>query len=248
MHDHLDTARRTVRRERRRVVDEREAFRAFVDRIDALAVERHSDQCHPAGRLLADGATSAGRKRVRQAYAETVLSVPHRDPDTTPESHLGDDLGADVAERLAGTGPLQPDIRRRVVRAATDAREHRTALAAVLDDEADTIESVREEVETILESVARLDLSTGTQPAAELRSVREDLHGFERRCDRLAGERRRSLRSDRYEDMFDDAPTVAAHLYRGTGTVHPVLATLAEVGALLARLRSDVERALDPTE
>ncbi|OYR85725.1 hypothetical protein DJ84_01755, partial [Halorubrum ezzemoulense] len=121
-------------RERRRVLDERDAFESFADRvadIDTISAATDSTPSGvPAGSLRGMGApgSSVSLRRVMAAYDDTVLSLPHyrAEYDETPAESLAAELGPDAVTALASDGGLSGAAQSALVdrsRRAVDARE-----------------------------------------------------------------------------------------------------------------------------
>lgn len=97
----------TVETERERITTERDALSTFLDRVsdlDVLTGDRHSDQArYPPARSLVTperaGHATSSLACVRDAYRDTVMSVPHYQDDygdTLPES-LAEEFGHEIA-------------------------------------------------------------------------------------------------------------------------------------------------------
>jgi hypothetical protein len=233
--DGIAAAREAVRRARRRVDDERQAFGAFVHRLDRLAVERHRRHRTP----VTDGGLprDAGLGAVRTAFAETVLSVPHAPPETTVDDGLEDAFDADLAATVVDADTLRPAVRRRLVRAGTRACDRRRRLCEYLDAELDALEEADAAVAAIAD-----DLSTVTTDAdvRALRAAHADLAVLDVRRQELVADRREALAG--VPPVPGDASRLPAYLV--ADETDPVLAALEGLGAALQRTRRDVERAL----
>jgi hypothetical protein len=260
-------AEAACRRERRRVLDERDAFEAFADRVaelDTISVGADSTPSGvPAGALReiggGDGPGDPGGGppgsdptlgRVMAAYDDTVLSLPHyRDEyDETAAESLAAELGPDAATALASDGGLSSGAQSALVdrsRRAADARER---LADAIDEEVDELGDRETALSAIDRRRRRLlghleGVPQGRDTDAAI-DVWNQLTDLERECDELAADRQRSL---------DDPPLTPgtaldderehpfhAYLYGPTdGPCYPVLAQLAEVAE---RIRADKDR------
>lgn len=211
MTDALRTARLLLRRERRRLADERAAFDAFAERVAEM----------PSSPRSGDGGGGAF-VRVRRAYAETVMSVPHYDAryGDAFADHLRDEFGESVAAVLGGAETLPARLRSALVAAAERARDRRAERVRRVDEEAAALEEATAELESILDALAATDGSGGVDPDASLAAV-------ESRLDAVAADRRDRLGADGAPAVYEDAPFD-----------DPVLSTVADARALVVRARS----------
>jgi hypothetical protein len=243
----LAAPRRIVTRERRRCVDEREAFAALagavadlettVARPDPVAVSV------PTGGSVSTGPTT---ERVRAAYERTVMSVPHYDEEygESYRENLTVEFGPDLAAALTGAAALTPRLRETAAAAARLARDERVAFVELLEAERTSLDRVATGIETVRADLAALDdRPLGDRGFDDLRDLRAAVRGLGDRVDDLAAARQRTLA--RHRDEFDHVdPSLPAYLYAGLATDHPALAALASVGGTLATARRRVERAL----
>ncbi|MDB2224844.1 MULTISPECIES: DUF7260 family protein [Halorubrum] len=255
-------------RERRRVLDERDAFESFADRvadIDTISAATDSTPSGvPAGSLRGMGApgdgargpgggspgSSVSLRRVMAAYDDTVLSLPHyrAEYDETPAESLAAELGPDAVTALASDGGLSGAAQSALVdrsRRAVDARER---LADAIDEEIDAIGD-RESALSAIDRRRRRLLGhlDGVRPGCEAEAavdVWSRLAELEGECDDLAADRQRSLDdpplTPRTPLDADRERPFYAYLYGPTdGPRYPVLAQIAEVAD---RIRADKDR------
>lgn len=242
--DPLDgAAREAVRTERRRVVDEREAFETFRRRVGNIA----PGSAPAAGRRVLVGASaSTSADAVRDAYRATVMSVPHYDEeyDDCLDASLGAEFGPDVTAAL--DSGFDARTKRALVTATESAREDRVRFVAALDTEADSLADARVAAEAVLDEVE--SLAAEARDATDygtLDALRARLKVVESRCDETAAERQAHLR-ERHDDLGlpDDFPDFGHYLYADCAGPYPVLAAFADLGDLVRRTRRRVERRL----
>ena len=193
--DPLRAARAALRVERRRVVDEREAFRAFRDRVSSVpAADGVARRDAPAAdgrrgvggnRLSGGGAWAptggagvpgSGLAAVRDAYRETVMAVPHYEAeyDDTYERSLAAEFGPELAYALTRTAGFHAEYRRSLLGAVDTAIAERDAFRDALETETESVENaasrlapVRDEIEAIDGEVrGRADSADATEPAS----------------------------------------------------------------------------------
>ena len=258
-------AESACRRERRRVLDERDAFESFADRVAQMDTVSVATDATPAGtpvgalRRIGGGGRRPGSgpagdsvtlRRVMTAYHETVLSLPHyrTDYDETAAESLAAELGPDAATALASDGGLSRGARSALVDRSRRAADARGQLADAIDEEIDelgdreaALSSVDRRRRRLLGHLDGIRSERGTDAAIDVWNRLEEL---ERECDELAAERQRSL---------DDPPLTPEagldgdrerpfydYLYGPVdGPRYPVLAQIAEVAD---EIRTDRER------
>jgi hypothetical protein len=146
-------ARERASAEREELVDEADALDAFDSRLAGVAVEappapsdtRLRRVARPGG---ADSGPSAAVERVREAYRETVMSVPHYDRmyGESLAEHLAAELGPALAAMVDGDGPgtFTPERRDALRSAVRSVAHRRRELVDVLDAEADSLDRAAE--------------------------------------------------------------------------------------------------------
>jgi len=241
--DRLDAARTALRTERRRVVDEREAFAAFRRRltdIDPADVPTAGDR-----RLLVDAPTATGADAVRDAYRATVMSVPHYDDEygDTYRDSVEIEFGPAVAAGLAEG--LDPPTKRATLAAARSGYEDRDRLVEALDAEADSLADCRAVAVPVLDELHELNAETRASDYGALEAVRGRLVVLERRCDDAVTDRQTHLRENHDRlGLPADFPDLQRYLYRDLDVDYPALATLAELADLVREARIRAERRL----
>lgn len=241
--DRLDAARATLRTERRRVVDEREAFEAFRRRltdIDPTDAPVAGDRP-----LLVDAPAATGADAVRDAYRATVMSVPHYDEEYGEGYHdsLEIEFGPAVAAGL--DDGLDPATKRAALTATRAGYEERDRFVEALDAEADSLADCHDVVSSVLAELRELNAETCDCDYGVLEAVRGRLVVLERRCDEAVADRQAHLRENHDRLGFpDDFPDLQRYLYSDLDVDYPALATLAELAALVREARVRAERRL----
>ena len=172
--DPIRAARAKLRVERRRVVDEREAFRAFRGRVSSIPSEDGSvgpsDAASPdafGGGALGGATPDPGTVRaspgsrlvaVRDAYRATVMSVPHyaEEYDDTYERSVAEEFGPEIAYALTRTESFRAAYKRSLLSAVETAVQEREAFLDALESETESVERagsrldpIRTEIEAI---------------------------------------------------------------------------------------------------
>ncbi|WP_096390388.1 DUF7260 family protein [Halopenitus persicus] len=269
--DRLAALRRAVRTERRRVADERQAFNAFRKRL--ADVESRTAALAPAATPLvgerARSVSTPGLCAVRDAYEETVMSVPHyvEDYDDTYPESLAAEFGRELSATLTTGTAFDPAIKRELQRAVRDRCEGCAAVLDTLDTEAASLADLRESLpelardlgclendlehlendlehlENDLEHLENDDLEAMGFGALEARHARAG--ALRDRCETLARERQATIRRQRRDlRVPGETPDVPRYLYDDHEATYPVLATIADLADRTASIRSRIETAI----
>ncbi len=230
----LDTARAQLRLARRELVDERAAFDQFCKRAERLAVDgAHATVAPDVTCAASVRPDNDGLAAVRRAYETTVMAVPHyREVYDDPyPTHLAAELGSQLARTVRRATMLTPQLRARVVDAASTARERRVDRIRAIDAELVTLDRVEQLALDLLDAVAPVATATET-PDDQARVT-----PIERRCRERIRER---------EPVLDEESTgVLADLYEDEPGVDPVLATLETVLARVAKRTANRDELAD---
>ncbi|WP_280535434.1 hypothetical protein [Halopenitus sp. POP-27] len=246
----LATLRRTVRAERRRVVDERQAFDVFRKRlaeIDPRETTRTSAPTH----LVGDAGTSAatpGLCAVRDAYEETVMSVPHYAADyddTYPES-LAAEFGRELSVTLTTGTAFDPAIKRELGRIAGVRRDRRADLLDTLDAEATSLDELGTRLPELardVDDLVNVDVDGIGFGALEAYHARAGT--LRDRCEAVAQGRQAAIRRQRRDlRVPGETRDVPRYLYVDCEATYPVLAMIADLTDRAASFQSRVETAI----
>jgi hypothetical protein len=221
-----------VREEREELVVEADALDAFDSRLDGIAVEAppapRDTRLRRVRAPSAEAGPSAAVARVREAYRETVMSVPHYDRmyGESLEENLAAELGPTLAAMLDGDGPgTLTSERRDALRSAIRSVAHqRRDLVEVLDREAESLDRAAEACTPVAVSLAR---SGPCDPSA--------LADHIDRLDEAVADRQNHLATT-VERRLSDRAAFASYLYGDEPWTYPVL-------SVCATLRDRIERA-----
>ncbi len=240
--ENLDEAAHAIRRERRRLVDERRAFEEFAKRVRGFDAERPQ----PTGDRTLLHRQSGGLDAVRDAYEETVMSVPHyRDEYGEPYAvNVAGELSRELAAALESDGQFHSPLKRKLLQATGQAIASRERLIGVVDAEAEALESTGDDVAALAGDVASL----GDQPLANLefnalRLTRERLRDVRDRCDDLAADRQSTLQ-DRRRTLPVEIDDLGEYLYADCETTYPLLGAFADLRRRIDCLLRELDRRL----
>jgi hypothetical protein len=255
--NYLKRALEEVEADREFTDAEREAFRAFGEKIRSL-----SPQSAPSGPAIAADSgtpptvaqtaatpdTQDGLETVRRRYEETVLAVPGTE-DVYGESlseHLSAEFGADLGAVVLEGDTLTPTVQSLLVSQATAAARERQQYLGVLDAEYDAVLDANERLQPTEAVLDEIDTSR------LYRYSFEELFEYEGEL-RSASETCRGLLEDRQREIHDtpghsgprsDSTTLQEHLYRSLETSFPVLSTALEQLRTLSDRRRAVIRSI----
>jgi hypothetical protein len=254
-----------VRVERRRTADERQAFEAFRSRVRRIAPETTSPAGAPANASgAAERATDASRFRgatrssgpglvaIRNAYAETVMSVPHYEDEynDTYERSLAEEFTPELAVALTREPTLRERSRSSLLTKTTEAIRRREAFLERLESESASVSRARETLSSIaeeVESFSRREFEA--ERFGALDAYRARLNVLGEKCDEVAARRQRErVDGERWANGGEVASDVQTYLYRELSVTYPVLAAVAGIGERIESVRLDVERALIDAE
>ncbi|GAB7009349.1 DUF7260 family protein [Halorubrum trueperi] len=246
-------AKADCRRERARVLDEREAFEEFADRVSSF-------EPVPAGSTATalDGPVAAVRtvdrmggadvklRRVLAAYRDTVMSLPHyrREYDETIPESLAAELGPDTATALASNRTLSPGAQSALVSRSRRAVDARSSLADAIDSELDALTAVEADLAGVDRRRRRLlEHLDGIErdPTDAAIDVWQRLDDLERECDEIAADRQSALDDPPLTpDATVDADRERAfYEYLYGPTDGPRFPVLSQVSELADRIRTD---------
>lgn len=258
----LEAARDAVRIERRRVIDEREAFEAFRTRVRSIgtatgtptsATDAHGPPtavgvAHDA-RIGGGGpARGSGLVAVRDAYEETVMSVPHygEEYDDTYERSLAAEFGPELALALTRESALHPAAKRSLLAEADAAIDARDSFLDTVEAESASVQRATSRLLPIVEELAtlsRTDLAGEDFGALDAYRARAGV--LVENCEAIAARRQREIddhgRSVRLGGDVSDLPT---YLYAGLSVTYPVLATVGSITERIEAFSGNVERAM----
>ena len=249
----VSEARSAVSEERSRTATEREAFSRFARRVahvepsaagyQLTAGDGAVSAASVVGRAPSDGRLDA----VRDAYRETVMSMPHYEEDYAEpiERHLREEFGREVATAVTDGDRLTPELKQVLIDRAQEAASDRDRLIRHLDREDEALGDAAEELTAVLEDVEEAE----TRPLERLgyRQLADEwnrLGELESRLSRLLAERQVTLRDGDPPGRSDGGLSFRRYLYADLETPFPVLADGAVAADRVKGARSRVIRAL----
>ena len=215
----LDRAAEHIANETRSLQREREAFETFRESISR------------AQAATGDGGTRTGN--LLETYKNTVMSTT--DFDMVYGEPVSESLEAEFAPSLADAlkenEPVTQQFKRNLLVATTAAIESRTRFIRALEAECESVQTVRETVLDIKDTLQKL-------PACTLRCLQfeqfvdvwEACEEAVKQCDRRSEQRQRHIAERQTTDHRANSGTHAlnTYLYNDLETLFPALSALAE--------------------
>ena len=241
--EYVDYAIERVAREHRWTTAEQHAFEEFASRVRETDIrDSAGDTAAPQNTgtpsqsvLVTDDPSppdAARRERIQEAYAETVLETTvHKyiHEESLAES-LAAEFGPEIAAGVLQTEPITTELRSAVLSATEQARNERTRVLELFEDELASLtraSDLHEEIDTTVSELG--ETSFKTWESENLADAWERLLALEHDCEALTQRRQELLhdRSDVSESSMDDQ-RVVGYLYRAFPVTYPVLAATAE--------------------
>lgn len=193
---HVRSAGEIVATERQRTSAERDAFAQFADRIvdlDTSATNSPTgfDQ-QPAVQMVLQSDTQSDTRLgdARDAYRDTVMSVPHyaEEYDELLEEHITAELSPDVATALTSGDQLLPPLQEQLVTESREAYTSRDIFLNALADEADALQTADEQLTELGSKYGDVLAARSFDgwSSAELTDIHQQLQADERNCEEMA--------------------------------------------------------------
>jgi hypothetical protein len=209
-----------VERERTEISLERDGFEAFADRVDDIPQASPRDPALPACTRTVAKPAADETNALRQAYADTVMAVPHYDEiyGESVREHASAELGPELAGLLNSSRPvpLPKTHKEALVAAAERQAAERDEFCSTLDGEMDSLRSRRHELTTVLN-----ELETSVVPS-------EHRQRFEDRLTRTLRARQSTLGSQPSLSHID-GHNLCSYLYEDEPWTYPVLTAVARL-------------------
>ena len=241
---HVHEASSVVAEERKRLLNERDAFDAFARRISGLEVSEVPAAVHATGGIAT--ATSIGADdrldQVQDAYRDTVMSVAHYDSDygePLPEN-IAAEFGEGLAVAVVEGRRFTPQLKAALLASSEEASRSRAAFLSTLEDEAQALSDARETMETIdaeRESIAAAPLTSRSFEA--LVDDWNRLGVLSEQCRTMLRDRQEVIRS-RSAERLSSAPDLNDYLYDDLPVSYPVLSDLTSLSESIDSFRSRV--------
>ncbi|MFB6123658.1 MAG: hypothetical protein ABEJ78_09395 [Haloferacaceae archaeon] len=241
----IEAALDAVETERRILATEKRAFESFRSRLSALdsTVRTANASLATAGgpSTVSDAGADDALRRVRTAYRETVMDVPHYESEYGEPllAHLTAEFGSELAECLDAESRLTPLLHGGLVDAADRAADERRRFLSVLQRERESLERVERDLDDCeRRAVELLDRIEATDESAALSRYDAELAELERRCESLAADRQETIHDRSVATLAGvDGASLARYLYADVETTCPALADVSRCVETIRRAR-----------
>lgn len=226
-----------VEREQSRTAAERDAFYEFAARISELSPDSEGKIGGANGSAIGSPVALAhpprSASKVREAYRETVMGVPHYDLDygESLEDNMAIEFGEDVAAAIEDGQTLSPMLQQLLVSKARAAATEREQLIGQLEDEAEELNHARTTLSVIESELEGYEIPSRLDAIADRWDRLEEL---EDRCNDLVQRRQCSIVEGRIDGGMD-TPSLVEYLYSSLTVDYPVLA---DTAAILEQIES----------
>lgn len=230
----IESALVTVTDEIEKVTAEKCAFEEFRARLEQIESTRKGtsatgDDAVPA-LAVNTPSTADTLQQVRNAYAETVMDVPHYESDyadTLTES-LAAEFGRDLAESVVTDSQVTPLLQQTLDTASRQARRERIRFLRILEDERESLRRTGDRLDTYAQKAkqleARIETASRTATLADVDDELRTLHG---RCERLLVERQEKIQGRPLKRLSSvDEESLSHYLYGNQENTCPALAEL----------------------
>lgn len=229
---YLAEAKSATETERKRVLSERDAFDRFTRVVETMSV---SSGKQTAPMMLARDGNSDGQRlcTIRDAYRDTVMSVPHFEDeyDENLRENLSLEFDDQLATALVDSREFQPLLKQMVIVRAIEAKRSREKLLDGLEAELTSLGDARKRLREHEQS-----LEFAMEPKRKLRRRSEptlleyeaSLCREEDRCEQLLADRQHEMHRENRSYSRSSKPTLQQYLYDDLDVTYPVLATVTE--------------------
>ncbi|MFB6131273.1 MAG: hypothetical protein ABEJ28_10680 [Salinigranum sp.] len=194
-----------------------------------------------AALAVADAPPSKVLERIRTAYRETVMSVPHYETDYGDSlfENLAAEFGRDLARQVTRGPSVTPVLYEALVDGTKRARAERTRFLAALRRERESLERTRDELNDCETEAIRLgDRIAGSGWSDELGAIDRELEALERRCESISRRRQQLLHSRPITNLAGvGTGGLSQYLYGECETTCPALADVSDCVETIRLLR-----------
>jgi len=243
----IERALEVVEAEIELVSTERDAFERFLSRLHEVQPagrETVTTDAGPAAMATTEPTVSSGIERIRRAYRETVMAVPHyeREYGDTLAGSLSAEVGAPLARHVADGAGLPPSVYRSLVEATERTHSQRGEFIGVLERERDSLQSAASDLDAIERRVVELGRAIPDASSDDLSTLDRKLARMETRCTDLANRRAELIHNRSVREISGtEGVSLLQYLYGDAETATPALSDVADC---LDTVRRQRERCL----
>lgn len=235
---YLRDAREVLEEEITRTVAERDAFATFARRVNGIdGGPATTGAAGRAGEIISRSpsrspSTDARLERVRTAYRETVMAVPHYrvEYDETLAESVAAEFCEEVSAAVRDGTRFRPQLKGALVQGSQRSRNEREALLATLNRERDALEDASAAFTEIEDTLGRMDdRPLPEKSLGDLGADWERMAALERRCTGIIADRQDRIHANRAVSAHSRTLDLHEYLYGPLPVTNPVLADAAEL-------------------
>lgn len=228
----LDRAVAAIETEMRRTTAERDAMRAFRDRVRELSPANQTLEQGPAAVHSASRSTD-GFQKVRTQYESTVMAVSHYEAeyDESYTEHVYQEFGPDIATVLAHGGALDRRHKQAILNASTESITNREQLLEALQREQESVTALREPACSVAADIRNIEQRAVDDLSGKLLDgYLSRLEVLEQRCHDLIDQRQTEMVTERRELRLPiSGPDIPSYVYQELPVSYPVVSILTEL-------------------
>ena len=244
--ERLDAAQTALTRERRRTTDELEALERFESRVQTIETISITQKRESHRTVLTHAPSDKGLDRVREAYEETVMTVPHYSDeyDDTYRQSLTAEFSPDVATALTDGTVFNDQCKQTTLAAVVQSIAVRESMLDGIDDEQDSIDSAADTLLPVIEELTRLRSDSFQMCRfGTLDAYRNRLTVLENKCETLSDQRQQKVfETRRARWIADNVPDIAQYFYLELDVDYPVMSSIADIVEAINKIRNEIER------
>lgn len=248
----IEKALEVIDNEYTEVEAEREAFLAFANRVQSIPATISNTENRVMSGVVTHrtGSDTTVDQRVREAYRQTVVDVPHYD-DVYGESvveNFAAEFGTDRAEAVF-SGQWTQSIKESLLAGIREAVIYREVFLNALNEEADDLKSVQAELEEMRTELSEIPQETlNEQSFTDLHMTWQRLHTLGKQCDEMAEERQDKITEYAAgHTRRTEGEAFLNYLYSSIDTRHPILSAITTVATDIREQITAIEQHLTRT-
>lgn len=248
---HLKKASNAVQEERSRTAEESDALQEFVRRVESVEPSQPKPDIMMIGGATAPAPASGtptthdrSIEKIRHAYEETMMAVPHYDEEYDESMHvnMAAEFGSDIATAVTEGSEFTPPLKSAIVEKSRESYEQREELLSGLNTEMNELRTAQSSARSINRSLEEFsDTDASSKSFDELQAWWQRLNEIEEACTGLLQERQLHIHSREVMSNAQIGTTrFNEYLYGSLSVVHPVIVTFTEFNDQIQRAKRSV--------
>lgn len=236
---HLKKASNAVQEERSRTAEESDALLEFVRLVESVEPSQPKPDPMTIGGTTAYAPSSStptvpdrSIEKIRHAYEETMMAVPHYDEEYDESMHvnMAAEFGSDIATAVTEGSEFTPPLKSAIVEKSRESYKQREELLSGLNTEVNELRAAKSSARSINRTLDEFsDTDASSLSFDELQAWWRRLNDIEAGCTELLQERQLHIHS---REVTSNAQIgnnrFNQYLYGSLSVVYPVIVTFAE--------------------